>query len=326
LKIDIHSHYLPQEFVDLLAAGESKCQAKLVEKEGGRWVSHVQGYTYPLQAGFSNPEERIKDMDRAGLDLAVLSVAPPLFYYWADKDFAARIARLVNRSISEQVKAYPHKFMGMGSVPMQDPALAVDELHYCVEELGFKAVQIGSNVEGEQYDEPRFLPFFKACEKLQVFVVLHPYYVGAKGSFNKYYLTNLIGNPLDSLMAIASLIFGGVMEECPSLKICLAHGGGFLPYQFGRLEHGYHVRPEPKARNVGPPSHYLPRIYYDSILFSAKALQFLVNFSGASQVLMGTDYPFDMGEADPVGLVTGCGITSSDAAMVLGGNAMKLFR
>ncbi len=326
MKVDIHAHYLPQEFVALLTGGRNECQARLVQKDGLTWISHEQGYTYPLLAGFSDPEERIKDMDRAGLDISVLSAAPPLFYYWAGGAFAAEVARLVNRSISEQVKAYPHKFIGMGTVPMQDPALAVNELHYLVKELGFRAVQIGSNVEGEQYDEPRFLPFFKACEELQVLVALHPYYVGAKGTLSKYYLTNLIGNPLDSMVAAASLIFGGVLDECPGLKICLAHGGGFLPYQFGRLEHGYNVRPEPKAKNAKPPGHYLSRFYFDSILFSRKALQFLINFAGSAQVLLGTDYPFDMAESNPVELITACGISPSDAARVLGGNAMELFR
>ena len=326
MKIDIHSHFLPQEFVAMLAEEKNDLQAKLVKKEGITWVCHDQGYTYPLLAGFYDPEARLKDMAEAGIDMAVLSVAPPLFYYWAEAKLAAKVARLVNNSIKEQVRAYPESFLGMGTVPMQDPALAVEELHYCVEELGFKAVQIGSNVEGEQYDDPKFLPFFKACDELQVLVTLHPYYVGAKGMFSKYYLTNLLGNPLDSTIAAASLIFGGVMEQCPGLKVCIVHGGGFLPYQFGRLAHGYKVRPEPKVKQVKAPDCYLKRIYFDTILFNEKALQYLVDFAGAGQVLMGTDYPFDMGEKDPVELVSRSGISPAEIPLILGANAESLLR
>lgn len=304
MNIDMHSHFIPEKFIQMVRKGTSSLQVK-IEKDssGNEFMHHDQGYVYPLLKGFYDPEYRIKDMDKARIDMAVLSSAPPLFYYWVDSALALSVATIINDSIKEMVDMYPDRFIGMGTIPMQDVNLAVNELKRCVNDLGFKSVQIGANIEGIQLDDPRFLPFFKACNDLGVLVTLHPYYVGKKGALANYYLTNLIGNPLDSVVAAASLIFGGVLEKNPNLKVCIVHGGGYLPYQFGRLEHGYKVRNEPKSNDAKSPRSYLNQLYFDSILFDPNALDYLVKFAGFNHVVMGTDYPFDMGETKPVDFI-----------------------
>lgn len=323
--IDIHSHFIPEKFIQMAREGAPSLQVK-IEKDlsGNEFMHHNQGYRYPLLKGFFDPDHKIKDMDNAGIDMAVLSSAPPLFYYWVDGEIAQNVAALVNNGIKEMVDTYPDRFIGMGTVPMQNIDLAVSELKRCVNDLGFRSVQIGSNIEGKQLDDPQFLPFFKVCNDLGVLVYLHPYYVGAKGALSKYYLTNLIGNPLDSVVAVSSLIFGGVLEKCPDLKVCIAHGGGYFPYQFGRLEHGYMVRNEPKINGIKPPRSYLNQLYFDSILFDSGALDYLVKFAGFDHVVMGTDYPFDMGETRPVNLIESMECSLEKQKYILGENAAKL--
>ena len=325
MNIDIHSHSIPEKFIQMARKGDPSLQVK-IEKDlsGNEFMHHDQGYVYPLLKGFFDPDYRIKDMDKARIDIAVLSSAPPLFYYWVNSELALKVAALINNSIKEVVDTYPDRFAGMGTIPMQDTDLAVNELKRCVNDLGFKSVQIGSNIEGKQLDDPQFLPFFKACSELGVLVTLHPYYVGAKGALGKYYLTNLIGNPLDSVVAAASLIFGGVLEKCPNLKVCIVHGGGYFPYQFGRLEHGYKVRNEPKINDAKSPRSYLNQLYFDSILFDSDALDYLVKFAGIDHVVMGTDYPFDMGETSPVDFIESMGGSLEKQKSILGKNAAKL--
>lgn len=325
MNIDIHSHYIPEKFIKMVRRGAPSLQVKIERNSSGNeFMYHEQGYIYPLLKGFFEPDCRIKDMDKAGIDIAVLSCAPPLFYYWVDGELALEITTLINDGIKEMVDNLPDRFIGMGTIPMQNIDLAVNELERCVNDLGFKSVQIGSNIEGKQLDDPEFLPFFKACNDLGVLVTLHPYYVGKKGVLENYYLANLIGNPLDSVVAAASLIFGGVLEECRDLKVCIVHGGGYFPYQFGRLEHGYKVRNEPKINGAKPPRSYINQIYFDSILFDPGALDYLVKFAGFNHVVMGTDYPFDMGETKPVDFIKSIEIPSDKQKCILGENAVKL--
>jgi aminocarboxymuconate-semialdehyde decarboxylase len=325
MNFDMHSHFIPQEFVEAISRPGSSWQAKLVKKGDEPWIVHDQGYTYPLSPGFYDTAARIADMDRTKLDMAAVSVSPTLFYYWAEPKLALDVAKMTNDAIYGLTKARPDKFVGMGTLPMQNVDLAITELRRCVNDLGFRAIQIGSNVEGVQFDEPQFLPFFQECEALDVFVLFHPYYVGAKGMFGKYYLTNLYGNPLDTAMALASLLFGGVLDRCPRLKVAFTHGGGFFPYQIGRLKHGYEVRNEPKVNGARSPEKYLPQLYFDSIVFMDKQLRFLVDWAGPGHVMLGTDYAFDMGEFAPVDFITGAGLPPSQLTAVLGGNACKIF-
>ena len=325
MNFDMHSHFIAQEFIEAISKPGSAWQAKLVEKEGEPWIEHDQGYTYRLSPGFYDTAARLADMARMKLDMAAVSGSPTLFYYWAAPKLALDVARMTNDAIYRLTKERPDKFVGMGALPMQNLDLAITELRRLVRDLGFKAILIGSNVEGHQFDDPQFLHFFKECEALEVFIFFHPYYVGTKGMFDKYYLTNLYGNPLDTAMVVASLIFGGVLDKCPNLKVGFTHGGGFFPYQVGRLKHGYEVRDEPKVNGAKSPERYLHQLYFDSIVFMDKQLRFLVDWAGAGHVMLGTDYAFDMGEFAPVDFVRGAGLAASQLQAVLSGSACKIF-
>jgi aminocarboxymuconate-semialdehyde decarboxylase len=325
MNFDMHSHFIPQEFVDAIAKPGSTLQAKLVTKGDKPWVQHDQGYSYPLEPGFHDTKARLADMAKAKLDMAAVSAAPTIFYYYADSKLALDLARMTNNGIYGLTKEYPDKFVGMGTLPMQDLDLAITELRRCVQDLGFRSIQIGSNVLGVQFDDPKFLPFFKECEALDVFILFHPYYVGTREMFTKYYLTNLYGNPFDTAMCAASLIFGGVLDACPKLKVAFTHGGGFFPYQLGRLMHGYQVRSEPKVNNVKSPEKYMNQLYFDTITFMDAQLRFLVELAGADHVMLGTDYHFDMEESAPVDFVLGAGLTPAQQKAVLTDNACQIF-
>ncbi len=325
MKIDIHSHYIPHEFINLVNEGCPELKAKIIEKSGSLFIQHEQGYAYPLNKGFYDLEYRLAEMEKAKIDMAALSSAPPLFYYDADVETSCEVVSLVNDGIAEAVRTYPNKFAGVGNVSLQYVDKAIEQLEYIVRHLGFKAVQIGSNIEGKQLDAPELLPFFAKAEELGVLIITHPYYVGAKNALEKYYLTNLIGNPLDTALAIAHLIFGGVLDKFPALKFCFAHGGGFLPYQIGRLEHGYKVRTEPKIHGIKPPSSYFNQLYFDSILFDERALRYLIEIVEPGQIMMGTDYPFDMGETNPVEFINKATGDKDYKNMILGGNAAEIF-
>lgn len=322
--IDIHSHYIPPPMLRMIES-EPRLETRIVTVNQQRFLEHAQGYYYPLPQVFYDLEARLAYMREKRLTAAVLSCAPPMFYYWEEGEVALAAARLINDDIAAQVAKYPQQFRGMATVPLQDPELAVSELKRCVEQLGFRAVQIGANIESVQLDDPSLLPFFQACEKWGVFVNIHPYYVGAKSNLGEYYLTNLIGNPLDTTVAISRMIFGGVLDCCPGLEVCLAHGGGFFPYQLGRLHQGYQVRQECHIHDVQPPQKHLANIYYDTLLFQPLALLFLCRLAGVDHILMGTDYPFDMQDADPENILDSLALTAQDRAKIAGGNAVRRF-
>jgi len=201
---------------------------------------------------------------------------------------------------------------------------AADELRHAVRVLGLRGAQIGSNIMGKNLDDPELEPVWAAAAELGAFILLHPINVAGADRLSSYYLTNLIGNPLDTTIAAASLVFGGVLERHPTLKICLAHGGGFVPYQAGRFVHGWHVRTEPKSKLAKPPTESLKRFYFDTIVHSKEALAFLVGNAGAARVLLGSDYPFDMGMPEGVSQVRSLSVPAADQAAILGARARAL--
>jgi aminocarboxymuconate-semialdehyde decarboxylase len=207
---------------------------------------------------------------------------------------------------------------------MQAPKLAADELRHAVSKLGLRGAQIGSNVAGKNLDDPELEPVWATAAELDAFILLHPINVAGVDRLSSYYLNNLIGNPLDTTIAAACLVFSGVLERHPSLKICLSHGGGFVPYQAGRFLHGWHVRKEPKNKLPRPPTESLGRFYFDTIVHSKDVLEFLVGNAGVDRVLLGSDYPFDMGMPDGVLQVRGLPIPAGDQASILGGRAKAL--
>ncbi len=296
MRIDIHSHVIPKRMIDAMTSKPERFKARI---QNGK-VHHDQGYIYPLFQEFHDIEAKLDSMDRKGLTIAVISPAPPMFYYWADADLALEAAGLVNDGTAEMVDGRPDRLRGMATVPMQHPDAAVAELERCVKLHGFKAVEIGTSIEGAQLTEERFRPLLRRAQELGVFIFAHPYYVGSKAGLEGYYLTNLIGNPLDTTVMLANLMFSGLLEELPELRFVLAHGGGFAPYQIGRLMHGHAVRAETRAKTKTSPKDLLKRIYFDSLVFEPQALRYLIDLVGADHICIGTDSPFDMQDENPV--------------------------
>lgn len=321
MRIDIHSHVIPKRIIDAISADPTRFKARV---EGGK-VIHDQGYVYPLFPEFYDVAAKVESMDRKGLGISVISPAPPMFYYWADADLASEVAGLVNDGVAEMAAGVPERLRGMATVPMQHPDAAVAELERCVKMHGFKAVEIGTSIEGAQLAEDRFRPLLRRASELGVFVFAHPYYVGSKAGLESYYLTNLIGNLLDTTVMLANLMFSGALEDLPELKIVLAHGGGFTPYQIGRLVHGHKVRTETNARTKTSPKELLKRIYFDSLVFEPRALRYLIDLVGADHICIGTDSPFDMADDNPKATVDAVpGITDVERECVCSRTALKL--
>ncbi len=325
MRIDIHSHVIPPRIVDAIAADPLGFAARIEGTGTQRRMVHDQGYAYPLFDEFVDPAAKLAVMDRKGLDVSIVSPAPPMFYYWAEAELAAKAARLVNDGIAEMVASAPQRLRGMASVPMQHPELAIAELERAVSTHGFKAVEIGTTIEGVQLADPRFRPFLKRARDLDVLVFIHPYYVGSKAGLESYYLTNLAGNPADTAVSIANLIFSGALDELAGLKILAAHGGGYAPYQIGRLVHGHKVRAEARAITASSPKDLLKQLYFDTLLFDPQALRFLIDLVGADHVCLGTDAPFDMGDETPLASLAAVpGLTAREEAAIAAGTATAL--
>lgn len=299
MRIDVHSHVIPVGIVDQIARSPGEFAARIEVEPHARKVIHEQGYAYSLFAEFHDPEAKLASMDRKGIDISVISPAPPMFYYWADADLAVKAARLVNDGVADMVAAKPGRLRGMATIPLQHPDAAIAEIERVVREYGFKAIEIGTSVEGAQLAEQKFRPILRRAQELGLFVFAHPYYIGVKSGLEGYYLTNLIGNPLDTTIMLANLMFSGALDELEDLRICLAHGGGFTPYQIGRLVRGHEVRAEVHRFSTTSPKELLHRLYFDSLVFEPQALRYLIDLVGADHVCIGTDSPFDMGDEHP---------------------------
>ena len=268
---------------------------------------------------------RIVDMDAAGIDVQALSPAPTQYYYWLDPELGREASRMVNDDIAAIAAADPRRFVAMGTVPLQDARLAVEELRRCVHELGMRGIEINSNVCGEELASSRLAPFFAAAEDLGVLLFLHPLGFSQGERLARHYLNNVIGNPLESTLAVSHLIFEGVFERHPRLCMCVAHGGGYLPGYSGRMEHAHGARDDCRLHIDKPPSEYLKRLYFDTVLFDPEYLAYLVRRFGSDHLLLGTDYPYDMAEADPVGFVLSApGLTADDHTRICGDNAARL--
>jgi aminocarboxymuconate-semialdehyde decarboxylase len=273
----------------------------------------------------NSPEVRIADMDRMGIDIQAISPAPRQTYYGADPDLGRAASRAINDFIAEICGKYPDRFVGLGTVPFQAPDLAIAELDRLHKSLGFRGIEIMTHVAGEELSDERFRPVWARIEELGLLVFMHPDGFTQPSRFRDHYLTNVIGNPLDTTVAVHHLIFGGVLENYPGLKIVLAHGGGYLPAYSGRIDHAASARPDTCTCLKDMPTNYLKRLYLDSLVYTHHQLEYLVAQYGAGHVLMGTDYPADMGEIDPIGFIEGArGLDDSERRAILGGNAARL--
>lgn len=269
-------------------------------------------------------ELRIADMDRLGIDVQAISPSPGQYYYFTDSDIGSAAARAVNDGMAEAVAKHPDRLVGMGTVPLQDPARAVDEMRRCVKDLDLRGIEISANVNGKDLHAAELRPFWAAAEDLGVLVFIHPLGFTHAERMSEYYFNNLIGNPLESTLAIGHLIFGGVLDAHPGLKICVAHGGGYVPGYWGRMDHGWRARADCSEHCRHEPSSYLRKLWLDTLVFDREQLESLVRTHGADRLCLGSDYPFDMAEPDPVGFhaslddATKTKILGANAALLLG--------
>jgi aminocarboxymuconate-semialdehyde decarboxylase len=289
------------------------------------FLLEIAGTPYrPFPRGGFDLERRFADMDAAEVDLQVLSATPQSYLYGEEPALTVTCSILQNDQIAKLVAAHPDRFLGIATLPMQAPLLAADELRRALTKLGLRGAMIGSNIMGRNLDHPELEPIWATASELDALLLIHPVNVGAADRLGSYYLNNLIGNPLDTTIAAACLVFGGVLERHPKLKVCLVHGGGFVPYQAGRWAHGWQVRPEPKVHLKQSPQPWIERFYYDTILHSRDNLEFLVRSAGAARVLLGSDYPYDMGTGECVRQVRALSIPEADKATVLSTLAWSL--
>lgn len=245
-------------------------------------------------------DERLADMDRLGVDVQAISPSPGQYYYWAPPEVGRDAAQLVNDGVATAAAAHPDRLVGIGTVPLQDVGMAVAELHRCVNELGLRGVEIGTNVAGQELADEAFRPFFAAAEELGVLVFLHPLGFTHGARLAEHYLDNIIGNPLESSIALSHLIFGGVLEKHSRLKLCVAHGGGYLPAYWGRMDHAFRAREDCRQHISRAPSTYLRQVWLDTLVFDRAQLDSLIASHGIDRLCLGTDYPFDMAEPDPL--------------------------
>lgn len=299
MRIDVHAHYHPASCLDL---------------------SNTMGRAANVADAITDLGLRIADMDARGVDIELVSVPP-----WLGEYDLAECQRL-NEGIAEAAAAHPKRLVGLATVPLHEPEQAAAELERCVRELGFRGAEILTNVRGANLHEPRFAPFYAKMQELDVPAFIHPQSVlGAADRLAVFYMANFVGNPHDTGIAAASLIFGGVLAEFPRLKLVLAHGGGSCPFLVGRWDHGWRSGVATGSTVPDAPSEYLRRLHFDTITHDRAALEYLVDKVGTGHVHLGTDYPFVMGDQDPVGTIMALEHTDAEREAMLGGNAAELF-
>lgn len=330
-KVDIHTHILPEtlpRFKEKYGYGgfvqldhHRPCGARML-LDDGKFFREIESNCW-------DPGRRIQECDHAGVDLQVLSTVPVMFSYWAKSGDALDLSKFLNDHLAGVVAGNPDRFAGLGTIPLQAPELAVGELERCVRELGLKGVQIGSHVNASGHtwnlSDPALFPVFEAAQDLGAAVFVHPWDMMGAERMSKYWLPWLVGMPAEVSLAICSMIFGGVLERLPRLRVAFAHGGGSFPSTIGRVEHGFLARPDLCAvDNAVNPREYLKRIYVDSLVHDPEVLRYLIGLFGAERIALGSDYPFPLGEEIPGKMIeTMSGLDERTRARLLGGTALE---
>lgn len=326
--VDFHCHVLTLAAEALVAErDEKRAEPELMLAAiGADSIAHNNSVMLPKAfPKLTRVEQRLADMDAMGVDVQVISPSPSQYYYWADPDLARDLVRLQNEYVVELCARHPDRLVGLGTLALQHPQLAAEQLRDAVKRLGLKGVEISTAVNEMELNAHELAPFWSTAEELGAIVFIHPFGTTLGRRLSSYYLSNIIGQPLETAIALSHLIFGGVLDRHPGLKIVAAHGGGYLPGYCGRSNHGFVVRPEARGQALHPPVEYLRRIWFDTLVYEPDALRRLVEVVGASQLVVGTDYPFDMGHFDPRGLLAAtAAISEADRAAILGGNALSL--
>ena len=321
LVVDIHCHLN-------IAAGEALIRSEIPNPPNPLPFSSpasnaVNGKLFAaIGPKLNGVDQRIVDMDALGVDVQAISPSPGQYYYFAPPELGRDAARLVNDGIAAAVVKHPDRLVGMGTVPLQNVEMAVEEMRRCVRELDLRGIEISSNVNGRELAEEEFRPFFAAAEALGVLVFMHPLGFSHGERLSEHYLNNIIGNPIESTIALSHLIFGGVLEAYPRLKLCVAHGGGYLPGYWGRMDHAYRAREDCRQHIHREPSSYMRGVWLDTLVFDKDELDSLVATHGADRLCLGTDYPFDMAEPDCVGFHER--LSGDDRRKILGLNAAEL--
>ena len=305
MKIDLHTHILPPTWPDLRDRYGYGGFVQLEQHGPGCAHMTIDGRFFrEIAANCWDPACRIEECERHGVAMQVLSTIPVMFSYWAKPEHTLDLSRLLNDHIAEVVRTHPSRFAGLGTLPMQAPDLAVRELERCMKDLGFRGVQIGSHVNHWELGDPALFPVLEAAQELGAAVFVHPWDMVGKDRMSKYWLAWLVGMPAETAVAICSLIFSGVLERLPRLRLCFAHGGGAFPGTIGRIAHGFDVRPDLCAiDNPHSPRAYLGKFYVDSLVHDVEALRTLLRLLGERRIVLGSDYPFPLGEDVPGTLI-----------------------
>ena len=323
MKIDIHTHIMPgnmPNWVKKFGYGEfihlehRNCKACMMK--GDKLFREVDENCFDASV-------RMKEMNETKVDVQVLSTIPVLFNYWAKPNDGFETCRFFNDHIADTVAGDPKRFIGIGTVPLQDVDLAIEEMERCISELKMPGLEIGSNINGKNLGDQTFFPFYKRAAELNCALFIHPWEMMGEAQMQKYWLPWLVGMPAETARAICSMIFGGVLEKFPKLRIAFAHGGGSFPFTLGRIEHGFNVRPDLVAiDNSINPRSYLGKFWIDSLVHNQKTLEFIIDVIGEDSICMGSDYPFPLGEHEPGSLITTAGFSKNLQEKLLWKNAL----
>jgi aminocarboxymuconate-semialdehyde decarboxylase len=324
--IDMHTHAISKR-VEPLVAGRYDPMSNPYRRDmsmDSRVTDAEQGKQLPTL--MLDIATRHATMARMGVDYQVIAPAPAQQHYWADEELQVALSRVQNEDVAAVVAEDAAHFAGMGTLPMRFPARAVEEAVHAVEHLGLRGFQIDTRVEDLELSDAAFDPLYARLAQLKVPLFVHPLGFSHGQRLGDFFMVNSLGQPVEEAIAISHFIMGGVLDRHPDLDVVIAHGGGFLPFYAGRMDHAWKVRPEVRKLTADAPSTYLKRLWFDTCVFSADLVEVLVGVAGADRVMMGSDYPFDMGDQDPVGLVKATKLSEADKQKLLFGNASRLFK
>ncbi|HEV8199680.1 MAG TPA: amidohydrolase family protein [Candidatus Polarisedimenticolia bacterium] len=323
-RVDLHTHILPPRLPDVRERFGYGGFVSLEPAEAGARMMVDGALFRDVPAATFDPARRLEECDRHGVAVQVLSTVPVMFCYWAEPEHALDVARGLNDHIAQTVRDHPRRFAGLGTVPLQDPDLAIGELERCVNELGLSGVEIGTHVNAWNLDQEELFPFFRRARELDAAIFVHPWDMLGSERMRRYFLPWLVGMPAELSLALCSLAMGGVLERLPGLRLAFAHGGGAFPFTLGRIDAGYRARPDLCALDSPkPPGAYLDRIVVDSLVHDPEALRFLVLKLGPERIALGSDFPFPLGEAEPGRLIESLSeLPASARDRMLGGTAL----